>query len=157
MTQFLLRDDDPRTQYSKRDPNYWSTYQTGLEFSDGRPKPAYDSYRLPFVAPASAREGSPITLWGMVRAGAPGAQQSVRLQFAPEGSSSFADMGDPITVNDARGYFQVQAKATQSGTWRFRWTPPGPPPKPTLLDRLAGRTPAPPVYTSASAPVHVSP
>jgi hypothetical protein len=155
LTQFLLRDDDPRTQYPAGDRRYWSTYQTGLEFADGRPKPAYDAYRLPFVGPGSAPAGAPMTLWGMVRPGAPG--QTVRLQFAPEGSASFSDVGDPITIQDAYGYFQVQVTPTQSGMWRFTWSPSGPPPKPSFLDELAGRKPAPAsVYASVPAAVPVT-
>jgi hypothetical protein len=155
LTQFLLRDDEPRTQYATSDRRYWSTYQTGLEFADGRPKPAYDAYRLPFVGPGSARAGTPVTLWGMVRPGAPG--QNVRLQFAPEGSTSFADVGDPITVQDSYGYFEAQVSPTQSGMWRFTWSPPYVAPKPSLIDQLKGRKPPPPpVYNSVPAAVPVS-
>jgi hypothetical protein len=155
LTQFLLRDDEPRERASPGSRYYWSTYQTGLQFADGRPKPAYDAYRLPFVGPGSAKAGSTVTFWGMVRPGAPG--QTVRLQFAPSGSSTFADVGDPVTIQDAYGYFTVDVKPTQSGMWRFTWSPPAPGGQPSFFDQLAGRKPPPPpVYNSVPAAVPVT-
>jgi hypothetical protein len=154
LNQFLLRDDEPRTKYTKGSRAYWSTYQTGIEFADGGPKPSFDAYRLPFVAPASASPTAPGMFWGMVRPGAPG--QTIRLQFAPQGSTSFADYGDPITISDPHGYFQVSVGPTQPGMWRFTWSPPTPAPKPSLIDVLSGKKPPPPpVYASNPAAVRV--
>jgi hypothetical protein len=165
-TQFLLRDDDPRAQYGASDPRYWSTYQTGLLFADGRKKPAYDSYRLPFYVPTNVPAGTRVTVWGRVRpSGA--AAQSVQLQFAPSGSTDFTDVGGIVTT-DARGYFQSEVSPPGSGTWRFRWSPPH---DPGLLPELpvlplpagvelppipppVGPEPAP-IYFSAPASVHV--
>jgi hypothetical protein len=156
LTQFLLRDDVPWDQFPEGDPQRWRTYQTGIEFSDGRPKPSYDAYRLPFVGPAQAPAGQPLRLWGMVRPGEGGHQ--VRIQFAPEGTTSFSDVGEPVTVSDPRGYFEIDVVPTASGSYRFAWTGPAPPAKnPTLVDTISGRKPAPPpVYNSVPVALRVA-
>jgi hypothetical protein len=48
-------------------PRYDDTYQSGIYFRDGRPKPAATAFRFPFVS-TCARKGC--SLWG--RAPAPG-------------------------------------------------------------------------------------
>jgi len=157
ITQFLLRDDEPWTQYRKGSRAYWRTYQTGIEFADGGPKPSYDAYRLPFVGPDATPTGGTATLWGMVRPGARASQPIVHIQFAPEGSTTFSDVSDPVTVTDPKGFFQVEVKPTQSGMWRFTWQPPASAPKQSLIDRLLGKKLAPPpLYNSNPAAVRVT-
>jgi hypothetical protein len=162
MTQFLLRDDDPRHEYPADHPRHWSTYQSGLLFADGRRKPAYDSYRLPFYAPAVAATGARVAVWGRVRPHG-GVEQTVQLQFAPDGSSSFQDVGSPVRT-DARGYFQVEVTPGGSGSWRFRWSPPH---DPGLVPDVAAPLELPalpppvgpepvPVYFSAAVPVRIA-
>jgi hypothetical protein len=157
ITQFLLRDDLPWTQYRKGSKAYWRTYQTGIEYADGSPKPSYDAYRLPFVGPDAAPAGGTVTLWGMVRPPARSAQPTVHIQFAAQGSTTFSDVGDPVTVSDAHGYFQVQVKTTQPGMWRFTWQSPATGPKQSLIDRLEGKKPAPPpLYNSNPVAIRVT-
>ena len=157
ITQFLLRDDQPWTQYRKGSRAYWRTYQTGIEFADGTPKPSYDAYRLPFVGPDATRQGGTATLWGMIRPDGRTAQPMVQVQFAPEGSTTFSNVGGPINVTDPHGYFTVDVKPTQSGMWRFTWQPPETGPKQSLIDRLTGKkAPPPPIYNSNPAPVRVT-
>lgn len=152
LTQFLLRDDVPWEQFPEGDVRRWRTYQSGIRFSDGRAKPAYDAYRLPFVGPTVAPPGKVMRLWGMVRPGAGGHQ--VRLQFAPEGSTEFREVGAPYTVGDSRGYFEVDVTPSASGSYRFAWTAAGPGGNPSLSDRIAGRKPSGPVVYN-SVPVLV--
>jgi hypothetical protein len=154
LTQFLLRDDVPWDQFPEGDARRWRTYQSGIAFSDGRPKPAYDAYRLPFVGPGQVPGGQTVRLWGMVRPGQVG--QQVRLQFAPEGTTNYADVGQPYTVADPRGYFEVDVTPSASGSYRFTWTAPGRAADPSLTDRLTGRrTAGPPVYNSLPVAVRV--
>lgn len=157
ITQFLLRDDEPWAQYRKGSKAYWRTYQTGIEFADGTPKPSYDAYRLPFVGPDATAQGATATLWGMIRPDERAAQPTIHIQFAPEGSTTFSDVGDPVTVTDAHGYFHVDVKPTQTGMWRFTWQPPAVAAKQSLIDRLVGKkSPPPPVYHSNPAGVRVT-
>jgi hypothetical protein len=122
LTQFLLRDSPPDTLYPASDRRYWGTYQTGLRFADGSPKPAYDAYRLPLMAPDGLTPGAPLTLWGMVRPGANGVAQHVRLQFRPAGGD-WSDVG-ALDVTDPHGYFQTTLPAAQAGDYRFEWVRP---------------------------------
>jgi hypothetical protein len=157
LTQFLLRDDEPRD--APTDQQRWITYQSGLEYADGTRKPAYDAYRLPFVAGSGAaaiRAGEQLTLWGLVRP-TTGAT-SVHLQFAPEGTSDYQDVGGDIAVDGPDGAFSATVTPDRSGTYRFRWTPPGATgSQPSLIDALQGKQPAPPPsYDSVAVGVQVS-
>lgn len=112
MTQFLLRDDEPREGFADGDRRRWGTYQTGLEFEDGRPKPAYEAYRLPIRAVGDR-------LWGMVRPGVNGQEQRIRIEHSADGSQSWRTVGER-TVSDARGYF-VEPLTAGPGRYRFVW------------------------------------
>lgn len=52
---FLVRDQAPK-------PNFPTTFQTGLFFRDGKPKPAYRAYRFPFVANRHGKRD--VRVWG---------------------------------------------------------------------------------------------
>jgi hypothetical protein len=52
---FLIRDQAPQ-------PNYPTTFQSGLFFRDGKPKPAYRAFRFPFVANRHGKQE--VRLWG---------------------------------------------------------------------------------------------
>ena len=49
-TQFLLRDVPPLRKYPKTSRHYWFTYQSGLFFANGKPKPSALAYLFPFLA-----------------------------------------------------------------------------------------------------------
>lgn len=113
--QFLLRDSGPQTQYPASDRRFWSTYQTGLRFEDGREKPALAAYRLPLERVGRHR------LWGMVRPGAYGEPQTVRLERRPGPKAPWQAAGEK-TVANPRGYFT--ARARRGGDYRFVWLSP---------------------------------
>jgi hypothetical protein len=124
LTQFLMLDDKPRRGARPGSRRYWGTYQSGLRFSNGRRKPAYDAYRLPFSAPPAVSAGAPLTVWGRVRPAAPGDDVRVRIEFAPQGTESWGPVDDqPLRVDDPRGVFERTVTASRSGRFRFRWTP----------------------------------
>jgi len=133
-TQFLMRDDVPRLHYGPHDRRRWATYQTGLTFATGSPKPYYDAYRLPFLAPSQVAPGAPLPLWGLIRPGGRAAttHRTVQLQFASAGSPTFVNFGPAFTVTGSHGYFAITVMPPGSGTWRFFWlAPPRPPPAPS--------------------------
>lgn len=149
LLQFLLRDDEPRD--SSNAQVRWGTYQTGLELADGTRKPAYDAYRLPLVAPAGARAGNAVTLWGLVRP-ARGAATSVRLQFAAGSSDDFQNVGD-VQVGGPGSSFTTTVTPPGAGRYRFQWTGPAPPPQPGgLLGQQPTQGPAP-VYNSVAVTI----
>ena len=125
-TQFLLRDDDPRTQYAENDPRRWVTYQTGLRFADGSAKPAYETYRLPLFAPRKLAAGEPLQLWGFVRAAENGTDQTVLVQFRASAQEEWQTVSNRA-VTDPRGYFTEQLSAPATGLYRYAWEEPPPP------------------------------
>jgi hypothetical protein len=156
LTQFLLQDDEPRTQFGARDKRRWITYQSGLRYDDGAPKPSLAAYRLPLVAPARVPPGRALDLWGFVRPAPAGQPTRVQLEVAPEGSADYEPVGDPLDV-DGSGVFRASVEQPRSGTWRFTWTPPAPAGQPSFFDALSGApgpgSPAP--VASAPVPVRV--
>jgi len=121
LTQFLLRDDEPRRDARPGSARYWGTYQSGLEYADGRRKPAYDAYRLPLTAPGAVSAGAPLTLWGRVRPARPDEDVEVQLEFAPQGSSDYTPVGSVLEVTGPRGVFEETLTASRTGSYRFRW------------------------------------
>jgi hypothetical protein len=120
LTQFLLRDDEPRREAAPGSARYWGTYQSGLEYADGRHKPAYEAYRLPFTAPPAVSEGAPLTVWGRVRPARPGDEIDVQVEFAAPGRA-WEPAGAPVHVGGPGGTFEQTLTATRSGSYRFRW------------------------------------
>ena len=64
MTQFLLVDDGPLTQYKPDDPRYWGTFQTGLVTAQGKHKAAYDSFQHPIALSARRVRGDVVSEYG---------------------------------------------------------------------------------------------
>lgn len=119
-TQFVLRDVLPRSEYRgkrSRLQQYWATWQSGLVFADGTPKPAYDAYLLPFDIRPSDGSGN-VRMWGQVRFLAPYAKQDVYLQFRPQGSPDWRFEGPPLTVQSALGYWEHALPSPGPGSWR---------------------------------------
>lgn len=118
--QFLLRDTGPQTQYPVSDRRYWSTYQTGLRYASGEKKPVYDAYRLPLLALDRIRNGRPLRLWGMVRPGADGVRQSIRIEHRASAKAAWAAI-QTLEVRNAKGYFTVHLAHAIPGQYRFVW------------------------------------
>ncbi len=162
MAQFELRDSGPDTKFPPGSHRYWSTYQSGLEFADGRPKPSQGAYRLPFVVHSRAPAGGQMEVWGYVRPAPPASPQHVQLQFRPQGTADWRDVDGPITT-DGNGVFDTKVPAMTSGDWRFTWQTPG---TPGTLPGGLGAVSLPPlgihaakpgtVYTSQALPVTVT-
>jgi hypothetical protein len=147
--QFLLRDDEPRNEYPEGDRRRWVTWQSGLRLADGSPKPAYESYRLPFYAPPQVAPDQTLELWGMVRP-ADGGTQRVTIQRRANPNAAWETIGEVETA-DPKGYFTTKVTSPQPGEYRFLWTPPRESP---LLPVVLGRPSGAPV-ASAPVPVHV--
>jgi hypothetical protein len=126
---------DPRVhtvaQYKLLDDPIVSGFQSGLRFSDGRPKPAYDAYRVPLWV---TRKGSSrLRVYGQVRPLAPGATTVVELQNAPLANGAFGTVAQ-FTVGSGNNTF-VRTVPRFEGRFRLAWTPPAGGPK--LLSREA--------------------
>jgi hypothetical protein len=116
-----MLDDVPRRNKPRSSRSYWSTYQSGLRFADGRRKPAYDAYRLGLDVPPRVAAGQALRLWGFVRAAPNGEPSRVQLEVKAAGSDEFVPAGPPVNVFDGRGYFEIEPPQRRSGTYRFSW------------------------------------
>jgi hypothetical protein len=87
LSQFLLYDSPPDTRYPRGSARYWSTFQTGLVFADGGPKPSLDAYRLPIVIPDRVLRGGRVFLWARVRPARAGDSSRARIQWRRPGGS----------------------------------------------------------------------
>ena len=118
--QFLLQDDEPRTAYAAGSLGYWATYQSGLKYTDGTPKPAYEAYRLPLFAPGGLHPGQPMELWGMVRPGPNGEPQRVQIEWRGGPQEPWVALPEqPVT--DGMGFFTVTVPSARAGEYRFQW------------------------------------
>ncbi len=120
---------DPRVrsydQFLLTDPPS-GNFATGLLFSDGRPKPSYEAFRLPIFLPAPSRSGGRVEVWGCVRPvqHVPlNSASPVRIQYRPAASSAFKTV-ETVTVTDPRGYFDVSVSVGHSGQLRLAWAYP---------------------------------
>ncbi len=125
--QFLLADVAPVRKRRKGTKGYWFTYQSGLFYQRGQPKPAAYAYSFPFVAtllPPEAATGLPTAgLWGQMRFRPNGAVDTVQIQWHPkDNSAGWFNVGEPVPI-DFFGYFTATrvAPAPAAGDWRAAW------------------------------------
>ncbi len=128
--QFLLADVAPVRRRPKTSKSYWFTYQSGLFFRRGQPKPAAYAYSFPFAATATGVDpatGAPsFNLWGQMRFLRNGVADVVQIQWRPKDNSiGWVTVGDPVAI-DHFGYFTAArvAPAALAGEWRGTWLRP---------------------------------
>jgi hypothetical protein len=108
-SQYLLRDDPVS--------NSLSSFQTGIEYLNGKPKPLYASFPVPLVV---TKQGHGFSLWGLVRPMTGATQLTVLVQ--PRGSKRFRTLKRVST--NSLGYWTLRS-STQGVRWRVRWQSPG--------------------------------
>jgi hypothetical protein len=87
MSQFLLYDALPNTAFPRGSERYWSTFQTGLLFANGAPKPALAAYALPIdIAQPDVGAGSSVQVWGMLRPAPNNTAQAALVQWRATGA-----------------------------------------------------------------------
>jgi hypothetical protein len=127
-SQFLLRDVGPVRKHKKDSKAYWFTYQSGLYFRSGAPKPAATAYALPFVPiPAGVNPetgGRKVSVWGQLRFRAqsrrPGSVEGAFIECLPQGSTAWQSAGEVITTTNPRGFFTGSAECPAGGPATFR-------------------------------------
>jgi hypothetical protein len=121
--QFELQDSAPDPLYPRDSAGYWSTFQTGLEFLGGAPKPALNAYRLPvFVSDPRARAGGEVTVWGMLRAAPNHTRQLATIQWRPVGGA-YRPLARVATTSPS-GFLQARVVPPGTGAVRISWTSP---------------------------------
>ncbi|HEX2702283.1 MAG TPA: hypothetical protein VHM72_02485 [Solirubrobacteraceae bacterium] len=107
-SQYLLSDDP--------DPGEGS-FQTGLLYVKGKPKPLYNGYRLPLTVTVSG--GSRVSFWGLVRPATAASQ--VALQYSDNGGA----WQQLLTAQtNALGYWSATGLFDKQRVWRVQWTSP---------------------------------
>jgi hypothetical protein len=122
LNQFELIDSRPRRGAAPGSRAYWATFQTGLEFVGGRPKPAFAAFRLPIWLP-NARHSSSVAVWGQLRPAAHLQLQRGVIQFEPAGSRSFETASVFQTLNP-EGFFYIHVPFASAGSVRLAWLAP---------------------------------
>jgi len=112
LSQFLLVDDGAPVGL---------TFQSGLRYHDGRAKPALAAYRLPIWLPdRSARRGSLIRVWGLVRPAANGSAVTAAVQFRSNHAKRYRTIARfPTTA--PRNYLYHRVRLPGTGSIRLRW------------------------------------
>jgi hypothetical protein len=113
--------------YLYRDEPDLGRWQSGLETTDGRVKPARAATMLPLAQ--LSRVGSRVRLWGQVRPGS-GAQRYVIQRMS---GSSWTAVGRPHLTN-AKGFFSLTVRTPKQTKLRL-WYPSGRVGSPPLLVR----------------------
>jgi hypothetical protein len=123
--QFLLADVPPVRGKPKTSKSYWFTYQSGLFFLNGTPKPSATAYAMPFLAfntntLDAATGGTVFNFWGQMRLLPNDVTAGATIQWrAKDGSTPWMTVGDPAPI-DPMGYFEATAVAPLpvEGEWR---------------------------------------
>lgn len=124
LSQFLLYDSPPNHRYPPGSVRYWSTFQTGLRFIDGRAKPSFYTYRLPiWISRPSAPTGQSFPVWGMLRAAQNGSQQQATIEWR-SGQGPYRTLAQ-VRVSDPSGFFAAEPTLPGTGFVRILWRAPG--------------------------------
>lgn len=122
--QFELIDSGPRAGAKPGSRAYWATFQTGLAFFGGRPKPALDAFRLPIWLP-DPRHGSSVPVWGQLRPADHSGTQRATIQYLPNDSRDWTSQSkDEVSTKNSQGFFYTSVPIPSAGWVRLAWTDP---------------------------------
>jgi hypothetical protein len=110
-SQYLMSDDPPRTEGYK-----YSGFESGLRNADGKPKPAYEGFRLPLAVEIY---GGSDVLWGLVRPQR--AVSKVTVERKPKGKSWRVLKKLDTT---ASGVYALKTTHRDGQRYRVKWTSP---------------------------------
>ncbi len=124
MSQFLLYDALPDVRYPPGSQQYWSTFQTGLRFADGRTKPSFFSYRLPLFLPDPILGPTgAVLVWGMLRAAPADTRQLAQIEWRTQTGTSYRTLA-AVTPGNPNQAFAVSVHPPGPGVIRLAWTAP---------------------------------
>jgi hypothetical protein len=110
-SQYLMSDDPPRT-----DGYRYGGFESGLRSADGKPKPAYEGFRLPLAVEVY---GGNDVLWGLVRPQR--AVTSVTVERQPKGK----DWRVLKTLDTtSTGVYALKTTHRSGQRYRVKWTAP---------------------------------
>ena len=121
--QFLLYDSVPDPAQRRGSVGYWSTFQTGLLYLRGAPKPSLAAYRLPiFIPDPVAKRGASMLVWGMLRAAPNGTHQRATIEYRPP-RGAYREL-QTLSTGGPSGFLTAQVKPPGSGLIRLAWKSP---------------------------------
>jgi hypothetical protein len=124
LNQFLLYDSPPNPAFPKGTQGYWSTFQTGLLYANGKPKPSLSAYRLPIYLPQPALgPDHRVFVWAMLRDAPPGSTQRAQIQWRPSGRNSYRTL-QQVTVTDRSEVVTDTVRVPAAGQLRIQWSSP---------------------------------
>jgi hypothetical protein len=118
-TQFMLDDAAPVKAARPNTKPYWFTYQSGLFFANGAPKPAATAYALPFIAGSVA---GGVAVWGQLRFRPNNITDQVQIERLSDDGTTWQPAGFPIQVTNSVGMFQGLLPGFGAGVYRAHWT-----------------------------------
>jgi hypothetical protein len=110
-SQYLMSDDPPRSQGYR-----YGGFESGLRSANGRPKPAYEGFRLPLAVEIYGRTD---VLWGLVRPQRSTARVTIERQ--PKGKAWRVLKALDTT---STGVYAVTTTHHDGQRYRVRWTAP---------------------------------
>jgi hypothetical protein len=122
LTQFLLVDSPPRSNEPKGSALYWSSFQTGLEYINGRRKPSFSAFQIPIWLPVQ-RHGSRVAIWGQLRPAAHSTTQYGVIELQRKGTSSWKELTE-IQTNSPEGFVYNHVSVPSAGMVRLGWLDP---------------------------------
>jgi hypothetical protein len=122
MAQFELYDSPPVAGARPGSVKYWSNFESGLEYLDGHPKPAYAAFRLPIWLP-SQRPGRHVTVWMQIRPAHVAGNPTGVLEFQPAGRSRWTTLAR-VTTNSPEGFILTHISIPGRGRVRLAWGDP---------------------------------
>jgi len=115
LIQYEWRDEPLRSRGGAR--QRYAGWQSGLNFANGRAKPALRTFASPFwvdVRPGSGQA----RLWGQVR---PGTSHTVTVQRRRPGTKRWTTVRNVVT--DGRGFWTLRQGVRSPTEYRFTWQP----------------------------------
>ena len=122
LTQFLLVDSPPKPGEPRGSALYWSTFQTGLEYSGGTPKPSFGAFQVPIWLP-NPHHGRRVTVWGQLRPADHTTTQYGEIEFRRRGSRTWRELTE-VQTNNSEGYLVSHVSIPSAGLVRLGWLDP---------------------------------
>ena len=118
LSQFELQ-DVPTPQHQTH--HQWArSFTSGLEFSNGNPKPSLGAYRIPIWL-SSPKHGSSVPFWGQLRAANHSTTQVGQIQFEAQGSSTWKTL-KTVQTTSSQGFISTHVSIGSAGSIRLSWT-----------------------------------
>ena len=119
MAQELLYDQPPIAGKKPGTPAYWSNFDSGLEFHNGHPKPAYDAFRLPIWVP-DPHAGAHVRLWAEIRPAGVGENPTAVLEYLAPHQSNWTTLGR-VSTSSPEGFIYTRVAIPHPGRIRLAW------------------------------------